>query len=307
MRKYISFILLTLIFFACSKEDALEPSNFDKNWFERVDNPDSQVDHEIYEIYKNTKVAVLYNDTIGSQDRGYDSNGNKIIYYYTVDLNYSLYNSAKDSVFYTLVKNESEILSGLKFVQEEFLSKLSKEFYPNSILLANELYLQKDEWTRNDLDIFKGFNCLAIGNIPTIEGKTNEEKKNIAQSLISTTVAAKLPDLYKDEINKFYSLSFSKEWQIFYFGMEIKSYYNGTTPLGQLLPKKKPEEYGFIKYIDDWGDYYLASKSEDLISYVHAVITGNEEDFKAKYKNYAIVMAKYNLIKDIIAKSNIKK
>lgn len=301
MKKYLSFLILIVIFYSCTKDSELEPSNLDENWFERTDDAANEIDHQIYEVYKDTKVAILYKDTIATQDRGTDGT-----YSYLVDLNYSLYNSVRDSIKHSLVQEEDDILDGVKFIKEQFIEKLTPEFYPNSILLADDLYYMKDGWQEIKLDLYKGFNCLAIGNISDLKSKTEEEKTELAVNLRSIAISSKLPNLYKEDINKFYEFNFSKDWQIFYYGYEIASWYSGDNILGNMLPTKKPEEYGFIKYTDNWGDYTLCSKSEDLQSYVNAVVSDNEEEFMEKYHNYSLVVGKYRLIKEIIDKIKTK-
>lgn len=312
MNRYLSFIFLVLIFFACSEDETLEPSNIDLNWFERFDNPDSEVDHEIYQVYNDTKIAILYNDTIASQERGLDNDGNKIIYYNKVDLNYSLYSAAVTPVQYTLLDNDADILAGVKFVKENYIDKISEKFYPNSILLTDELYSLKDGYIRKDLNVYRGFNCLAIGGMKGIHEKTEEQKAEIAQSMMATTVATKLPDLFSASIKEFYKLSYSAEWKVYFFGMSVDKNAEYSRPTGNSLPFKLPEEYGFIKYTGEktsWGTewYNFPNKYEDLLSYVIEVIKDDEEDFKARYKNYAVVMEKYRYIKQLVENSNILK
>lgn len=72
---YIGLFILTLT--ACSDDDGdLSPSLGDQNWWEIKDNPDSELDHLIYEVYKESGISIFYNDTIGREVRT-DVFGNK--------------------------------------------------------------------------------------------------------------------------------------------------------------------------------------------------------------------------------------
>lgn len=85
------FIFVTILFAACAKEDDLVPSEI-RNWYVITpsDNMD-EVDTKIYDLYQKYGIAVFYEDTIGSEDRGWkDENGNPKLYYEVLNLGYDI-------------------------------------------------------------------------------------------------------------------------------------------------------------------------------------------------------------------------
>ena len=91
MKYYI--LLLGILFFVtgCSKENDLTPSPAGKNWFQLEDDSADRVQHAAYEVYTEWGIPVFCHDTIGSEERGTDHDGNIIVFHKVLDLNYGNY------------------------------------------------------------------------------------------------------------------------------------------------------------------------------------------------------------------------
>ena len=94
MKYYI--LLLGILFFVtgCSKENDLTPSPAGKNWFQLEDDSADRVQHAAYEVYTEWGIPVFCHDTIGSEERGTDHDGNIIVFHKVLDLNYNMNNPA---------------------------------------------------------------------------------------------------------------------------------------------------------------------------------------------------------------------
>ena len=87
MKYYILMIGMLFLLAGCGKENGLEPSFLEEEWFVIKDNPDDPLRHAVYNVYSEWGVPVFYNDTIGRQDRGIDRTGNPVTFYRLLDLN----------------------------------------------------------------------------------------------------------------------------------------------------------------------------------------------------------------------------
>ena len=89
MEKYIWFILACFLTVGCSDENELKPSSADRDWFVIEDSED-HIGHERFLLYEKYGIPVFVNDTIGVEERGVDYYGNPVMYYCTLDINYTV-------------------------------------------------------------------------------------------------------------------------------------------------------------------------------------------------------------------------
>lgn len=165
MRKLI-FMLLLGVFAACSKEDALTPTEV-KNWYviTPTENMD-EVDGMIYNLYEKYGKAVFYEDTIGSEDRGWkDENGNPKLYYEVLRLDYDMteLNDIVHKITYNPVdistpEKKSAMLPLLKLLGEKLLSWVDgAEVFIPAILIVQDI-----ERGKKPLYVHRGFGVLGF-------------------------------------------------------------------------------------------------------------------------------------------------
>ena len=90
MNKIYYFLFLSLLLGACTKEDALEPTGANDDYFTvpaTATDPESVMRREFYE---ETGVHLLFNDTLRHEQRGTFEDGNPRWYTETIDLGYSM-------------------------------------------------------------------------------------------------------------------------------------------------------------------------------------------------------------------------
>ena len=145
MNKIYYFLFLSLLLGACTKEDALEPTGANDDYFTvpaTATDPESVMRREFYE---ETGVHLLFNDTLRHEQRGTFEDGNPRWYTETVDLGYSM-TSFDDApaLTYLQTKQEKEKPRGQSFRtnQQGFKFKLSINVLYGYALCLYEQLLQ---------------------------------------------------------------------------------------------------------------------------------------------------------------------
>ena len=162
--KILCWCCTVLLLWNCSDDD--NPTSFyeEVNWFEIKDNPNDALDHLIYLVYKETGIPIFYNDTIGSETKGPDAEGNSIVRYEILNLT-----SDKRDIKYDLPKSRNNVRLGVE-VLRKVIKEMPRDFYIHSFLLTESL--RKDEgnpWIQPVyLNIYRGLSTVAIGKMDEI-------------------------------------------------------------------------------------------------------------------------------------------
>lgn len=206
MEKYIWFILACFLTVGCSDENELKPSSADRDWFVIEDSED-HIGHERFLLYEKYGIPVFVNDTIGVEERGVDYYGNPVMYYCTLDINYTVGAPVTDNGLqsrrYSLLESLEDQLAGISFLDNYLIPALPENMYFNSILLLDSLYeMRMNGWAveRKDLNVYQGTLTLAIGQVKSIAKMTPEEQ-NKHKGLILATLALKQLD--EEQLSRF--------------------------------------------------------------------------------------------------------
>lgn len=310
--KYTLFIIGILFFFtACEKEDALEPSYLEKDWFIPQDNPADPLQHRAFGIFTKWDVPVFYNDTIGRQDRGADRKGQPLVFYKILDLNYNLNNppnvhSLKDK-HYSLIRDEDDIMAGMDFVDQKLLPVLPEQFYIHSILLLDSLY--EDNYGRKThFNVYSSLEALAIAGVPDIAAMTEDGQKERANEIAVYLTVNYLAGRESEELDAFRRESYDPVLEKSIYGLPVcLPRYPGYT----CVPPDRWEVYGFLDYdrtkyssLSDpdpknWN-YTLLKEEQDIETYIDAVLSWSEDVFTTQYAAYSKVLKKYRIIRGIL-------
>ncbi len=311
MKNYILFILVCFLAAGCgSDENELTPSRTDRNWYVLEDS-DDPVEHELYLLYKKYNIPVFVNDTIGQESRGTDYYGNPVVYYFVLDMSYTVGASATDYNLkargYSLLQEVEDQFAGIAFLDNYLMPALPKGLYFNSILLLDSLYEMRTSSTgwgveRKDLNVYKGVMTLAIGQGKAI-AKMNPEEQKRHKGLILATLA--LDQMEGEQLSDFYMVSYDSEKKFSYY-QHVVNYAPGAA-----MPSAKCEVYGFLDYdpryyaMNEGKDpsqwiYYTISQAEDVEDFVMAFFQYEEQEFKDKYVDYPLVLEKYEIIKKLM-------
>ncbi|MFR5656551.1 hypothetical protein [Butyricimonas paravirosa] len=304
MKNYIWFVLICFLAIGCNSEESeLSPSGADRDWFVIEDSEDP-IGHERFLLYEKYGIPVFVNDTIGQEARGMDYYGEPVIYYYVLDMNYTVGAPATDydlkSRNYSLLADAEDQLAGLDFLDNYLIPALPEDMYFNSILLLDSLYELRVSggWMveRKDLNVYRGVMTLAIGQGKKIAGMTLEEQK-IHKGLILGTLA--LSQIDEERLTDFYMVSYDPVKKQTYYGQQV----NTMAPSAWL---KDPDcrVYGFLDKekhpVVDWI-YTNVNKAADKEDFVMAFFQYSEQEFKETYAAYPLVLQKYEIIKGVMA------
>jgi hypothetical protein len=295
-RKYqiIGTLFLLLIIAGCKKESGnLEPSNSDKNWFVVKNNPSDPLDNEISTIYKNTGIPIYYNDTIGSENRGTDVYGKPIIFYETLNVFYSLTGIPAGS-HCVQSHNKADLMLGVALLRDRVIPLLPKAAYPKSFYLVDTV------WTSaySMANLYRGFKTTAVGQMNLISQMSDSDLATLAGSIAGGEIGSYLVSNYPADLQKFYAISNNIA------NVNMYGKYEG--PYATPPATGNGEEFGFITVtLYSPQNYTTPTQTDDVGSYIVAIKTIKETDFKAQYANSPYVLQKYDLMKNLLAAHNL--
>lgn len=313
MKYYILFLGVLFFFTGCNKENDLEPSYADAEWFVLQDNPDDMVQHTAYGIYANWGIPVFLNDTIGKQERGIDHNGKPIVYYKVLDLNYNLNNPANmnsiQAKHISLIQDDADKLAGIEFVDKMLLPHMPEVFHVQSILLLDSIYEQQYAGgAKNMKKVHQAMETLAIADIPVIADMSVKEKENRANEVLVYLAINYLAKNSSVDLETFKRVSYDPVNQRSYYKMQVRTpYYPGYV----CLSPARWEVYGFLDFdrskyfyitdadVNQWY-YTLGDENADIEDYIMAVISYTNEDFEAEYVEYPMVIEKFRIMRGIV-------
>ena len=279
MERYIWFILACFLAVGCSDENELKPSLADRDWFVIEDSEDP-IGHERFLLYEKYGIPVFVNDTIGVEERGVDYYGNPVMYYCTLDINYTVGAPVTDNGLqsrkYSLLESSEDQLAGIFFLDNYLIPALPENMYFNSILLLDSLYeMRMTGWAveRKDINVYQGALTLAIGQVKSIAKMTPEEQ-NKHKGLILATLALKQLD--EEQLSDFYMVSYDPVKKFSYYQQMV------TPSPSAAMSSAKCEVYGFLDYD---SRYYAMNEGKDPSQWIYYTLTraNDLEDFVLAY------------------------
>ncbi|HWK04674.1 MAG TPA: hypothetical protein VNS58_13635 [Puia sp.] len=288
MKKY-SFLfaaIFAMLLFSCKKEAAPVVSANVADPFIRVDNPSSEVDHQIYLIYQQSAVPVLYTDTLTKTPLT------------LLDPGYHL--TSLDS-FLTIryLTDSAAILVGVNFIKDQILPSLSGKLKPYSMLLADSLYTFKSSYrgrVKVILNAYLGWNTVVIGNVGAIPGLGPDSlisyKKDVFKSIVTVPL-----NQDTNLLHNFYAVTAP------YYGKY--AYGDGSIP-GYIAYAPK-ETYGALSDGTESSYYYqMPDQATDLSEFLDKVLTMSEQDFATQYAAYPLVLSKYGFLRAALIQIGFK-
>lgn len=332
----IGMCLLGLVLVsACSddKDEDLTPSFADRDWYCLTDG-DEPADHAFYELYRTFGVSVFYNDTIGREERGLSRQGDTIVHYEVIDIDYWITSRTSASVTYTLNKNylengnKSHLLEAAEFLREYVFTTLKKSKYPMSFLLVDSIV--NDRTDPRALHAFNSYYAMTttlIGGIDRLGEMSDSEKKLLAGYVLAELYVYDIKNnsAYMDLFTEFFERSVDNTGKSLYGALRGKSG-NTVWQTAFVLPARDWLTYGFLRYNPTQMIYLLGSKvgnkietnydlstmdsklvgytfplrEQDLYEYIARVLAGDDAAFESEYAAYPRILDKYKLMKRLL-------
>ena len=313
MRQKIFMLLMAVgLFAACSTEEDLEPSGYEQDVFslEHLKDGDA-IDKARYQFWKETGIAVFFNDTIGTQERT-DVFGNRYTHYYTLSFVQSLGMMSGDAVTELMVVNEIprerqlEALEGLSWVKTDLLPILqSGGTKITSLYLVDELRTGSsssyDGATYETL-FFKGLNTIALAkasqfNTMSVTEK-NQFKADVAKNMYVDVV---MDSKYESLIEQFRAISVAVEREGTWAHLYNPWYYYWN--VARYTTVTSMQDAGFLGLDPDpqYNNMCLpASVRNDVMMYIGEIMSTTEAEFNEKWGSYPRIMQKAEIIRSIL-------
>lgn len=281
-----------LMFTACSEEE-LTPSGANDNPFAVPAEQSDETSQIRREFYEHNNIHLLFSDVLRKEYMGKDANGNDIWKEETLDLDYNLTSDAGKDMELIFIEEPEAQREAAALVEKYILPHLAKggSLLPYSILLVNVIQQEDRYGDMEDVDVYANMRCLAISAgewLEMDEDEQEEHAKTILQALIQskfdyTSEAAEpflayCEDMYNEDI-----VDFIPDWD-----RNIEDIY----------------ALGMLDYSEDWGDdpsydWFISAKN-DFADFFDEVMNGSEEEFRADYGEYPILIQKYEVMKNTI-------
>lgn len=297
-KTYYFLILCVLGLFACGKEDALTPNEAPVNYFiipADATDAESVLRREFYEKYG---VHLLFNDTLHHELGGYYSDGTP--YYNTelLDIRYSMTYQDLTEMSYNYITDIEDQRQAVEIVETDILSHLGEKMLPYSMLLVRNLQVQ-DWGILMPTAYYKGERCFVI-NAGTMSDTTDSARQDMCNDIFSNLIINAL-DNETITLENFYAYGME------YYGGYFMDYGLGGD-YGLFLTQEEVEYVNSLGFLGDINTLMMSfpTSDTDLNNYVQAIIYDTEDNFKATYAAYPIILEKYDILKEVIEESGFK-
>ncbi len=290
MKYFTIMFVISCWIWSCSESEELTPSGKQDNYFEV---PADATDMEsVYrkEFFENTGAYLLYNDTLRHELLGEDRYGNQVFFTETIDLSWTLNENSSTKYLFAYLKSWEEKQIAGDFVQDAILTCFSSQASPYSILLVDSI----SSWGKNgdygdyfvkeaDIRFYIGTRCTALA-MHHLSEMTENEKTNLAQQIILNIIMSSLPN-YQGYLMKTYDSYANNRYGNYLFYL----------PAGTDV-----RDLGFLHTLVSYGSEICPSKTQDLEMYLELIFTQTSEEVKITYKDFPAIIAKYNLLHEIL-------
>lgn len=322
MKKLIYFFFV-LLFISC-KEDEITPNiDFDSPYV-ITDNPEDEVQHKRYLLYKEYGVSIFFTDTVNTVYLTKNVHGDSVFTYEKLDLNWGFTSMGDIQYTYDFIESKEDQLKALDNI-EKYLQQALPNLRPFSIFLVDQFEAKgsSDVLTIDDLSAPAPRNRVTTVNtyrtLVVSQAQKSFSEKFWSQYMLtllkSQVKKAITSSVYNTKLIEFQSVSnatyFDKYWitlgadgtgftpaswrtfdyNIEYTGALATTYDKIISVFGQ---------YGFIGFSATTGIWYSPRIVDDRNLYIDAVLSYNQETFERVWGNSPLVMEKYAIMKDII-------
>ena len=322
MKKIIYFFFV-LLFVSC-KEDEITPNiDFDSPYV-ITDNPDDEVQHKRYLLYKEYGVPVFFTDTVSTVYLTKNVHGDSVFTYEMLDLNWGFTSMGDIGYTYKFIQSKDDQLKALDNI-EKYLQNALPNLRPFSIFLVDQFeakgssdVLTIDDLSapapRNRVTTVNTYRTLVVSQAQKSFSENFWPQYNL--TLLKSQIKKSITNsAYNNKLIQFQSVSsatfFDKywvtlgandpgltpaSWRTFDYNME----YTGALATTYNKIISAFGAYGFIGFSNTTGIWYSPTVAYDRNLYIDAILTHNQETFERVWGNSPLVMEKYTIMKVII-------
>lgn len=291
-------LLVAFSLLACTKEEALSPSNIDANSYVVIDDPSDELTHLRYTIYQETGVAIFCNDTIYSEPR-LDLQGDPYIFYDVIKLGYN-FNSLSTSVKYALTKNRDDLKMMIELLNTYTIPLLKPQAKPMCFLVTDSLITLESSRIR-ELGSYRDNAGTVVGWAGKVKNMTEEQKRRWGAEIAGTEVSNYLTKKDKDSIEIFEKLT-----------TQVAPKIN----LGSFVSYKQryedPQYFGLLHsmlIVQNKTNYYHYGPTKDMdrSAFIGLIYCKTDAEIREMYKDWPKVITKYECMKKLMEKHGFLK
>lgn len=286
----IPVLLATLFLNACNNEDATQLDYHDPTvFFMPSDSATDSISVMRRQFFSDYGSYLLFNDTLQNNYLGKDVNGENRYFTETIDVAYSVGQTAYSSTQYnyTYFRDYDDCKAAVNFMKKFILIHLSNKLKPFSWFLAKSITGKTNTGNIIKPYAMGGQRCIVLscGLLPSL--KTDALKQSLADRHL-VVIIGNLANNNSSAFEYFYNISGS------YYGSEI-----GISDAAEQA--EKLHSLGFISADPTLPGYY-PSRSTDLSTFASIAITYTDDKVMSIYGKYPLIIEKVKIMKDVLTK-----
>lgn len=288
----------------CGEDDTLAPSYKDRNWLTVEDDPNDPLTHLRYRVYTEQGVNILYNDTLGSEER-YDSQGNLYTYYEVWRPGYAISSNSKPK--YVLADDRADVLAMAEMMDKYLFDYLRKDKRPLVYLLVDTLRQVSSNMTTPPERYMKFQTTVCVGRIEEARQMSDSAQKSFMAELAGLEYVDEVKEckLNTDLIVEYDSIRYRVKLSNDYSPVDWQ---RGFVSKGTSTVKKvpEPELFGFLFYsYREINRIYAPSDQQDRASYIGLILSCTDAEIRERYKKYPAVIARYEVTRKMMVNAGI--
>lgn len=291
----------------CKKEDALEQSKLDVNYYVNHDSSTDPVDQAIYQFYTKTGIAGFYNDTIATVKISKEEEPTPRYKHITIKLEYQL--TGNSSLAIEKINSTAFIPDVLEILETLVLPQLPQGFFIPCFYFIDDY--QDDQFikfkTSQGRSSYFGFDGVGIV-VRDVAAMNMDERKTYAASILAglafKKIATQEATALKDD---FFSIS-----RISPVGPNAVDAYIGLPyMLVGYSDSPIPETLGFLShfifpFLGVMELESLPTENADLRNFLAIGMRYNLSELESLYASYPKVLAKFSVIRTLLTKAGFK-
>ena len=291
MRNILFIFLMVSGLLACSKEDWFENLQPEINFFAVPEDATGEEADLKRDFFENTGIYLLFNDTLGIRETPTLS-GEMVNEPQVLNFSWSMTsaNTYPDSLVFDYFQDVTQQTAAAQFLQEEVLPALPELFYPYSLLLVRGGILFKNNYGTYapgvEISVLPALQATAIA-LGDVTNLSAEEKDNLEAEIIKEFVTSRIDLIPEEEFAAFYSYS-EQYYDVYSFNL--------------------PNPYELAGFLDtyryDWSVTFN-SRKYDKLAFVEKVFEISEDEFRATYAEYPIIVNKMEEIVKVLNKYGV--
>lgn len=284
----IPFLLTFLLFLAsCSSEDSLNPSNADTDPFTVSDDATDAESVLRRNFFNASNSYLLFNDTLNDGE--------------LLDLGYVMTATTNNIVYtYDYLQTIEEKQQAVDFVNKYIVPHLGSNLHPFSYLLVDGIHC----WTKDgatysapwDSDpnptsvVGKRGTAIAMS---AVNGADEDSLQNYARNVLESVLINNITSQTSNTFTQFLSYNRNNydNWDHMFDGMDDEQNWEWL------------HNAGYICAHESFGAIYQGvtpTQDADVAAYVSLVLNSTDDEVQQQYAAYPIILAKYQLMSQLI-------